>query len=557
MADEKVQIKITGKYIDQVNRGLRKTMADLKSVSKFAVGVAAAAAAGVAAATAGLIAIGAKALKIYNDQQTAEMQLAQALKLRGEYTTQNIRALLAEASALQKLTTSGDEANIALMNILLTSRNLSIDMLPRVTKAVLDMAAALKIDARTVALLFQKALDGQTATLSRYGIVVDEVGLKQRGFAAVLDAVEAKFKGQAEVLRNTVGGAWTAAKNLVGDLWEKLGQAISPRLQLYLEEVIKLLEAANERAAALDWSPFINATETAIRALLVGLREMVSLILQARVAFLKFQKERAALDVAKLALPLEREIAKLQAERTEVVGNLRLFQSIKEAGMTTPRMERQAALNEVRIREIDATIAAMRDQVNSATDQLSRYDAEIESARATIRNFEAAANQAATALANIKNTANLQAAFDSIVGDIRGAASAAGMPTAPFAGVPEASERVVDEFEKLGAASLGLGESFQAAANQLVADVRGEVRGIPVGFPTNTTDPFQVQQWNAMLDRLQYTRMIYDPWKLPMPSQGNVVNVTVQPGAFMSPDRAREVGSMIGQELQRQATLSY
>ena len=72
-----------------------------------------------------------------------------------------------------------------------------VEELPRVTMAVLDMAAALGMDAKASALLMQKALDGQVSSLSRYGIIVDQATLKSRGFAAVLDALEAKFKGQA------------------------------------------------------------------------------------------------------------------------------------------------------------------------------------------------------------------------------------------------------------------------------------------------------------------------------------------------------------------------
>jgi len=266
MSEESVQIKITGKYVDQVSGGLRSLKGELVDVGKVAAGIGA----GIIAAGGAIAAASIKALSAYGEVQRAEMQLAQTLKLRGEYTEKTQQALLDEASAIQRVTTSGDDANVALMNLLLTSKNLSLEQLPRVTMAVLDMSAALGLDARTAALLMQKALDGQTSTLSRYGLVIDEVKLKEQGFAAVLDVMEAKFGGQAATLRGTVTGAWESVRNLVGDLWEAAGKQLEPAAHEWLERLIILLDEANTKAAGLDWSPYLEALQTGLQAAVIG-----------------------------------------------------------------------------------------------------------------------------------------------------------------------------------------------------------------------------------------------------------------------------------------------
>lgn len=270
MANKRHRVIITGTYVDNISKGIKKTVALMKSAftgvfrlikSGFkAIGKAAKAAfsfirTGAKYATIALgvyTAAVAYALKQYGVQQKAEKQIAGILKTRGIYTKEVATQIFRQASAIQKVTGIGDEYTMQLMRILLTSQELGIKMLPRVTMAVLDMAAALGMDANAAALLMQKALDGQVSSLSRYGIIVDKAAVKTRGFAAVLDAVEAKFKGQAKIIRTTLPGAWDALIAEIGDVWEKVGQMFAPTAMPGMEWIIAQFQKLNDYLATAN-----------------------------------------------------------------------------------------------------------------------------------------------------------------------------------------------------------------------------------------------------------------------------------------------------------------
>ena len=281
MANKNHRVIITGTYVDNISKGVKKTVALMKSAftgvfrlikSGFkAIGRAARAAFSAIrkGAKFAAIALGvytaavAFALRQYGVQQKAEKQIAGILKTRGIHTKEVAAQIFRQASAIQKVTGIGDEYSMQLMRILLTSQELSVKMLPRVTMAVLDMAAALGMDANAAALLMQKALDGQVSSLSRYGIIVDKAAVKTRGFAAVLDAVEAKFKGQAKIVRNTLPGAWDALLAEIGDVWEKVGQMFAPTAMPGLEWIIAQFQKLNDYLATADLGERVRAALSA------------------------------------------------------------------------------------------------------------------------------------------------------------------------------------------------------------------------------------------------------------------------------------------------------
>ena len=90
--------------------------------------------------------------------------------------------------------------------------------------AAQDLAVGLDVDLKTAALLVGKAFAGDTATLKRYGIVLDKTELKQRGVAVVLEAIQSKFGGQAAAKAQTFTGIIEQLGNTWGDLKEKIGQ---------------------------------------------------------------------------------------------------------------------------------------------------------------------------------------------------------------------------------------------------------------------------------------------------------------------------------------------
>jgi hypothetical protein len=158
-------------------------------------------------------------------QENAEKSLRQVMVSMGRYSDSLYQSMLNQASALQKLTGIGDEATIAGQKFLMTFKQIPDELMPRVTKSMLDLAALMgggPGGVQRAALTMGKAAMGMTGELRRIGITVDADTFKMRGFGGVLEELEAQMRGQAEVM-GTGYGLWTRYSSAVGDTKEQLG----------------------------------------------------------------------------------------------------------------------------------------------------------------------------------------------------------------------------------------------------------------------------------------------------------------------------------------------
>ena len=144
---------------------------------------------------------------LWGEQEQSVVAMTTALKAQGSYTRQPCREQYQDlASELQGLSTDGDETLLKMQALLIQVGDVGPDQMRQALTAAQDLAVGLDVDLKTAALLVGKAFAGDTATLKRYGIVLDKTELKQRGVAVVLEAIQAKFGGQAAAKAQTFSG---------------------------------------------------------------------------------------------------------------------------------------------------------------------------------------------------------------------------------------------------------------------------------------------------------------------------------------------------------------
>ena len=180
------------------------------------------------------------------EQSQAIAQMERGLRNLGRETALTSQGLQEHAAALQRVTTTGDEAIIRLQALLLTFRNIDETNFNRVTAASLDLAAAIGQAPRDAALQLGKALEdpvqGLTA-LRRSGTVFSqeqtrvirdlaETNRLAEAQALILEEVERQYRGAARAQRETVGGAGAALGNAFGDLLEQRDGAEDLRLSI-------------------------------------------------------------------------------------------------------------------------------------------------------------------------------------------------------------------------------------------------------------------------------------------------------------------------------------
>ena len=233
MADQRVNVKVTTQGAGKAKTELKGVDGAISKMGK-AVGIASAAYFGARGLINGFSAV----IKLAGEQEKAEKKLEVALGKRSQ-------ALLDQASALQQVTTFGDEAIIGVQSSIAAFLD-SEDQIKKATAATLDMAVAMGMDLKSSGDLIAKTLGSSTNALARYGIeVTGAVGSTER-LESLTENVARLFGGQAKAQADTMSGAIEQMSNAVGDAGEAIGTLLAP----VVISVAKAFKTASEVVGA-------------------------------------------------------------------------------------------------------------------------------------------------------------------------------------------------------------------------------------------------------------------------------------------------------------------
>lgn len=205
-----------------------------------------------------------------SDYEQASIRLAQAMKSSNNYTEESYEMLLANASALQRLTNYTDNEILAAEAMLATFK-LAPEKMKLATEATLDMAAATGSDLVQSAIVMGKAFVGVTGMLSRYGIIVDQADLKTRGYLAVVDEINKEFGGQAQAVVKSYGGAVGQVSKAYSDLLKQIGRFLTEA-----PEVRGLLRTTSDELYRL--TAVISEAAGSVSILSVGMEGLIALL---------------------------------------------------------------------------------------------------------------------------------------------------------------------------------------------------------------------------------------------------------------------------------------
>jgi hypothetical protein len=173
-----------------------------------------------------LAAVITKAVMDYREQEKAVNALTQAMVRSGVYTKELKQDYLDQATALQKLTTFGDEQIIAAQAAAQQQIG-NTKITKEMTLAILDFAQAQGMDAASAANLVGKAIGTSTNALARYGIEINTSASSTDKMAQAIQGLNSKFGGQAQAAASGLG-ALAQLKNIFSDISETLGERVAP-----------------------------------------------------------------------------------------------------------------------------------------------------------------------------------------------------------------------------------------------------------------------------------------------------------------------------------------
>ena len=173
--------------------------------------------------------------ELYAEQERAVASMEQALRSQGSYTPQLSAYYQAMASDLQHLGTIGDETTLEMQALLTQIGDVGPEDMRRALEAAQDLSVGIGRDLKVAVELVGKAAAGETGTLKRYGIVLDEAALEGDKLEAVLGAIEDRFGGQMGAYAETHAGRMERAANAWGDVKENIGALLAGPLASLME----------------------------------------------------------------------------------------------------------------------------------------------------------------------------------------------------------------------------------------------------------------------------------------------------------------------------------
>jgi hypothetical protein len=183
----------------------------------------------------GAAASGAAALFVrkFMNQEDAVKDLEAALQANGDAVDDLLPRYKEFAAGVQRTTTMGDEAVLSLMAQI---RNLGIlpAQMEQATMGAIGLAKALKLDANAAARYAALAMAGEYTILQRYVPALRTAETAAEKHAIVTDMMSKGFQ-QAQAETERLRGRLTQLRNRVGDIAEKIGQALLPGFEGWIE----------------------------------------------------------------------------------------------------------------------------------------------------------------------------------------------------------------------------------------------------------------------------------------------------------------------------------
>ena len=193
-----------------------------------------------------------ESIEAYERQELAEKKLATALGHTSQF-------LLKRASALQKVTTYGDEQIIE-AQALIAAFVKEEDAINAATKATLDLAAGQGMDLMAASALVAKTLGSTTNALSRYGIEVSGAAGSTERLKTLVENTGRVFGGQAQAQAEVLSGKIKQLSNSYGDLQESVAAFLVDTVDLpdILDGTKEAIEQINEAVSEGGFAGFLE-----------------------------------------------------------------------------------------------------------------------------------------------------------------------------------------------------------------------------------------------------------------------------------------------------------
>ena len=168
-------------------------------------------------------------IKAFGQQELATQKLAAAIKAQGGSVSEVLPVMQELASAIQQVTTYGDEQVMG-MQSMAASMGVTADQMDGVIKTAIGLSTALGMDVTTATKAAAAAVQGKTGMLMEYIPSLIKCKTEEEKLAKVQELSQSGFS-QAEAAAKTLEGKLQQAANAWGDLSEVVGGTFAPLIK--------------------------------------------------------------------------------------------------------------------------------------------------------------------------------------------------------------------------------------------------------------------------------------------------------------------------------------
>ena len=202
--------------------GTKKTESSIRSLKKSIAGLATA----YIGAT-GLISAVKGSIDAFSQQEVAEKKLSQAFK-------GSTSALLAQASAMQKVTVFGDEA-IIMQQAFLASIGMSEKQIKKILPVAADLASATGMTLESAVRNTAKTFSGLAGELGELVPQLRDLTPEAMKAGEAVEVMSELFGGAAEAEADTFSGSMQQLQNVLGDMGEQIGSTFAPAIMAVVD----------------------------------------------------------------------------------------------------------------------------------------------------------------------------------------------------------------------------------------------------------------------------------------------------------------------------------
>jgi len=242
-------------------------------------------------------------VKAAADQEQAEKNLALALGTTGRTVDALLPSFKNFANEIQNQTIYTDDAVLSSLSLMAQLTRLDREGLQRATQGAIGLSSVFGIDLQSATTIVAKAMAGNTAVLSRYGIHVDEAASKETKHAQILNQLGVMYE-RSKGETNTFSGSLKQLSNMWDEVKESVGNSIVKNEALRntikdLTDKVKALAGSNDFKLWLNTviEGLIKAVEF-VGKLAVGVKDLTEKIFGATKANREYDEAQKSLNEA-------------------------------------------------------------------------------------------------------------------------------------------------------------------------------------------------------------------------------------------------------------------